>query len=111
MHAMNTIESNTGATATLASFIGGTSLTDLPSGAVGKSMKAIADTFAVVLAGAGSEVAEPLRRYVLSAGESGAIPILGTGMTVTAEMAALVNGTFGHALDFDDVLSIMPAHP
>jgi 2-methylcitrate dehydratase PrpD len=26
-------------------------------------------------------------------------------------MAALVNGTFGHALDFDDVLSMMPAHP
>ncbi len=26
-------------------------------------------------------------------------------------MAALVNGTFGHALDFDDVLSLMPAHP
>lgn len=22
-----------------------------------------------------------------------------------------MNGTFGHALDFDDVLSMMPAHP
>src|SRR5262249_61083344 len=83
----------------------------LPPGAIEKSKKAIADTFAVILAGAGSEVAEPLRRYVETAGESGASPILGTGTTAGAEMAALVNGTFGHALDFDDVLSMMPAHP
>ena len=32
-------------------------------------------------------------------------------MTAAPETAALVNGTFGHALDYDDVLSIMPAHP
>src|SRR5687767_3248032 len=105
---MNT---NTGATEAIASFIAGTSLTDLPPGAIEKSKKAIADTFAVILAGAGSEVAEPLLRYVHSAGETGASPILGTGITAAAEMAALVNGTFGHALDYDDVLSMMPAHP
>jgi 2-methylcitrate dehydratase PrpD len=100
-----------GATEAIASFIVSTSLADLPPGAVEKSKKAIADTFAVILAGAGSEVAEPLRRYVEAAGESGVSPILGTGTTAGAEMAALVNGTFGHALDFDDVLSMMPAHP
>jgi hypothetical protein len=32
-------------------------------------------------------------------------------MTAAPETAALINGTFGHALDYDDVLSIMPAHP
>ena len=101
----------TGATESIASFIASTSLSDLPAEAVEKSKKAIADTFAVILAGAGSEVAEPLRRYVQAAGETGASPILGTGITAAAEMAALVNGTFGHALDFDDVLSMMPAHP
>ena len=111
MHAMNNTDSVTGATAAIASFVTTTSLADLPAGAVEKSKKAIADTFAVILAGAGSEVAEPLHRYVKAAGESGASPILGTGMTAGAEMAALVNGTFGHALDFDDVLSMMPAHP
>jgi 2-methylcitrate dehydratase PrpD len=100
-----------GPTETIASFIARTSLADLPPETVEKAKKAIADTFAVILAGAGSEVAEPLRRYVQSAGETGATPILGSGMTAAAEMAALVNGTFGHALDFDDVLSIMPAHP
>ena len=111
MSTSNMGESRTGATAAFASFIAGTSLNDLPPGAVEKATKAIADTFAVILAGSGSEVAEPLRRYVQTAGEAGACPILGTGMTATAETAALVNGTFGHALDFDDVLSMMPAHP
>jgi 2-methylcitrate dehydratase PrpD len=100
-----------GATEAIASFVASTSLGDLPAGAIEKSKKAIADTFAVILAGAGSEVAEPLHQYVKASGESGASPILGTGTTAGAEMAALVNGTFGHALDFDDVLSMMPAHP
>jgi 2-methylcitrate dehydratase PrpD len=103
--------SPTGATEAIASFIASTSLADLPSGAVEKAKKAITDTFAAILAGAGSEVAEPLRRYVQSGGESGASPILGTRFAASAETAALVNGTFGHALDYDDVLSMMPAHP
>jgi len=100
-----------GATETIATFIARTSLADLPPDAPEKAAKATADTFAVILAGAGSEVTEPLLRYARAAGESGVSPILGTGMTATAEMAALVNGTFGHALDYDDVLAIMPAHP
>lgn len=101
----------TGLTETLARFIHDTSLRDPPPDAVEKAKKVIADTFGVILAGAGSEVAGPLLRYVARAGENGAIPILGTTRTAAPEVAALVNGTFGHALDFDDVLSMMPAHP
>src|SRR5262252_5567686 len=101
----------TGLTAALAEFIHVKRLCDFPPEALDKAKQAIADTFAVMLAGAGSEVAPPLLRYVEQAGESGASPILGSGRTTSPEMAALVNGTFGHALDFDDVLSMMPAHP
>ena len=100
-----------GLTEALAQFIQAKTLQDVPSDALDKAKKAIADTFAVMLAGAGSEVAPPLLRYVEQAGEGGISPILGTGRTASPEMAALVNGTFGHALDFDDVLSMMPAHP
>jgi 2-methylcitrate dehydratase PrpD len=100
-----------GLTEALAEFIHAQTLEDLPPDAVGKAKKAIADTFAVMLAGAGSEVAPPLLRYIQHTGESGASPILGSGRTTSPEMAALANGTFGHALDFDDVLSMMPAHP
>jgi 2-methylcitrate dehydratase PrpD len=101
----------TGLTEALAEFIQAKSLQDVPSDALDKAKKAIADTFAVMLAGAGSEVAPPLLRYAEQTGEGGTSPILGTGRTASPEMAALVNGTFGHALDFDDVLSMMPAHP
>jgi 2-methylcitrate dehydratase PrpD len=100
-----------GLTEAVAEFIQARTLQDVPADALGKAKKAIADTFAVILAGAGSEVAPPLLRYAEQTGECGIIPILGTGRTASPEMAALVNGTFGHALDFDDVLSMMPAHP
>ena len=100
-----------GASATIAEFIVNTTAADLPTGSDEKAVKVIADTFAVILAGVSSEVAEPLRRYLDMARESGASPILGTGLTATAETAALINGTYGHSLDYDDVLSMMPAHP
>ena len=100
-----------GATASIAEFIVKTNAADFPAGSDEKAIKVIVDTFAVILAGAGSEVAEPLQRYLESARESGASPILGTGRTASPETAALINGTYGHALDYDDVLSMMPAHP
>ena len=101
----------TGLTEALAEFIHDKTVQDFPPAALDKAKKALADTFAVILAGAGSEVAPPLMRYVDQTSDSGTSPILGNSRTVSPEMAALVNGTFGHALDFDDVLSMMPAHP
>src|SRR5919108_2494436 len=100
-----------GLTEALAQFIHDKTLQDFPPEALDRAKKALADTFAVILAGAASGVAPPLMRYVEQASDGGASPILGSGRTASPEMAALVNGTFGHALDFDDVLSIMPAHP
>ena len=78
----------TGLTQTLARFIRASSLGDLPEGAVDKAKKAIADTFAVMLAGAGSALAEPMLRYVELSGERGDTPILATAHTATPEVAA-----------------------
>lgn len=100
-----------GLTETVARFIARSTLKDMPSEASEKAKKVIADTFAVMLAGAGSEVSGPLLRYIRESGDTGRTPVLGTNVTASRETAALVNGTFGHALDFDDVLSMMPAHP
>src|SRR4051812_6147848 len=99
------------ATARVASFIHDTTLAAFPSDATPKAKKALADTFAAILSGGRSEVAEPLLRYIEAVRAPGDVPILGTGITASSETAALVNGTFGHALDYDDVLSMMPAHP
>ncbi len=98
-------------TATLAEFIVRTSSADFPEGALDRAKKVIVDAFAAILASADCEVASPLLRYVHESGVTGDSPILGTGVTTAPELAALVNGTFGAALEFDDVLSLMPAHP
>lgn len=100
-----------GLTETVARFIESAALQRMPAAAPEKAKKVIADTFAVIVAGAGSEVAAPLLRYLQASGESGSTPLLGTKVRASREAAAMVNGTFGHALDFDDVLSMMPAHP
>ena len=100
-----------GLTESIAAFIADTRIEDAPQGADEKGKKVLADTFAAILAGAGSEVAEPLRRYLTCAAAKGKSPILGTALTASPEAAAMVNGTFGHALDFDDVVPIMPGHP
>ena len=100
-----------GLTEIIAHMIVERSLEDFPEGTIDKAKKVIADTFAVILSGAGSEVREPLMKYLSESETHGSTPILGTDHTTSPSMSALINGTFGHALDFDDVLSMMPAHP
>ena len=77
-----------GATSAIAEFIVNTSIADFPAASSEKAKKAIADTFAVIIAGAGSEVAEPLLQISRAANAPGAMPILGTGMTAAPETAA-----------------------
>jgi 2-methylcitrate dehydratase PrpD len=98
-------------TEALATFIVETQSSDLPPAAYEKAEKGIVDTIGCILAGSVSDVAPPLLDYLGTSEASGDRPVLGTGRTAPPEIAAMVNGTFGHALDFDDVLSMMPAHP
>ena len=100
-----------GLTESIARFVAATGAGDFPVQATEKAKKVIADTFACIIAGAGSETAEPLLRYVERAGGTGDRPILGTRVRTSGELAAMVNGSFGHSLDFDDVLTMMPGHP
>ena len=95
----------------VADFIQTASLGEDQSALFDKAEKVITDTFAAILSGAGSEVAPPILRYLEGAGNVGDRPVLGTHVTTSPEAAALLNGTFGAALDFDDVLSMMPGHP
>jgi 2-methylcitrate dehydratase PrpD len=99
-----------GITERLADFVVEFPAGSIPDAAYEKARKSLFDTAACILAGVASEVAEPLLGFVATRGRGDA-PIIGTGLTADPATAALVNGTFGHALDYDDVLSIMPAHP
>lgn len=76
--------------------------------------KVIADTFAANLAGASSEVVLPLRRFIEADARSAdraTSPVFGTTLRAAPDLAALANGTLSAALEFDDVLSMMPGHP
>lgn len=75
-----------------------------------KAKQALTDTVGVILSGVESEVAPPLFRYVRGQ-PVGACAILGTSIDTSAESAALVNGTLGHAMDFDDGIVSAPVHP
>jgi len=95
-------------TAGLASFLAGARI---PAAVREKAKRPLIDTAGVMLSGAGSEVAPPLIRYLDAHHAMGPGIVLGTARTAPAEIAALVNGTFGHALDFDDGIVSAPVHP
>ena len=94
----------------LADFIKNADTKDAGPDAGELAKRVIADTIAVILSGAGSDVAPPMLEHVSRMGR-GDVPLIGTHASASAPAAALVGGTFGAALDFDDVLSMMPGHP
>src|SRR5262245_55030711 len=98
-------------TAGLAAFVRDTELAQIPEDVLGKAGKAIVDAFGAILCGAASEVAPPLMHYLAAASAQGDAIVLGTAQKTSSELAALLNGSFGAALEFDDVYSAMPGHP
>ncbi|SDN41141.1 MmgE/PrpD family protein [Ensifer sp. YR511] len=95
----------------ISEFIANTKCETLPVDLRRKAETIVIDTFAAIVSGAGSETAPSLMRYIETAGMSGNVPVLGTDVQTSAELAAFVNGTFGHALEYDDVFSMLPGHP
>lgn len=73
--------------------------------------RALVDTLASALAGAGSEPEALLRRYVAKEAGSGPCTVWTSGNAVPPSQAALLNGTAAHALDWDDVSPGAAMHP
>lgn len=94
-------------TAQIAEYIASRSI--VPDEVRAQALRVIVDSFACILSGAGSEAAPPMRAYLAAEGEGGSVPVLGTDLFATPQKAAFLNGTFGAALDYDDLLS--PTHP
>ncbi|MCI0345520.1 MAG: MmgE/PrpD family protein, partial [Chloroflexi bacterium] len=82
---------------------------DLPKPALEIARLAVLDWWGVTVAGAGEPVARILREVVSE--PSGPASVLGTSLTASPVTAAFLNGTAGHALDYDDVSIAMPGHP
>lgn len=73
--------------------------------------RAVYDTLVCALAGAGEPASVLSLKYAQGHTAPRMATAWATGDRLSIEMAALVNGTTGHALDFDDVSSPLRGHP
>ncbi|TET72037.1 MmgE/PrpD family protein [Candidatus Bathyarchaeota archaeon] len=80
-----------------------------PADVRAKAVEHIVDGVAVMLAGSRTDCAQKLADYVGERGGSPSSTVIGFGFKSSASDAALVNGTSGHADDYDDTqLSTAP---
>jgi 2-methylcitrate dehydratase PrpD len=98
-----------GLTRALAERSAGLGAADLPDDVIEISRQALMDWFGVALGGC-REAAPELVLAAMGGGDSGPATLVGRGTRRSAMVAATVNGTASHALDFDDVNMLAIAH-
>ena len=99
-----------GLTKYVSDFIANTKYKDIPEEVRALGRKSILDGFGLALAGSVSPMGPLIRQYVEKFAAPGSkASIIGTGMKVPTRFAALANGVFIHADDYDDTqLSVAP---
>jgi len=83
---------------------------DLPSHAVTTIKRSILDLLACCVAGSRADSARIAAEWASDGAPGGDATVIGTTRRLAPPLAALVNGTSAHALDFDDV-SMRMIHP
>ncbi len=84
-------------------FIVNTKFDDIPDGVRRLGRKSILDGFGLALAGSVSEMGPLVRKYVGAFGTADAkATVIGSSLKAPARFAALANGIFIHADDYDD---------
>jgi 2-methylcitrate dehydratase PrpD len=84
---------------------------DLPKEAVFWAKAAILDTVGVTLAGSREDCTRIVEQVLAAESHGGDSLVFGSDRRVPPLVAALVNGTAAHALDFDDVSNSLGGHP
>ncbi|MBI4886377.1 MAG: MmgE/PrpD family protein [Acidobacteria bacterium] len=93
----------TRATAAIIDYVTDTTLDRFPREAIPLARQCVIDGLGVILAGSAARGTAIVRDYVRAGKEVGEATVLGADtFSCRAASAALVNGTAGHALDFDD---------
>jgi 2-methylcitrate dehydratase PrpD len=106
---LETLSPATGPTAGLAAAITSLRYDNLPPGVLTIATQCLLDVLGTMIAGS-REPAGRIAADVLTADGGGSCTVVGRSRRLPAHAAALVNGTAGHALDFDDVISSV-GHP
>jgi 2-methylcitrate dehydratase PrpD len=100
-HTMDFKEANV--TKEAAEFVFKLQYEDLPSEALRIAKRCILDGLGVILAGSSQKCVEIIRNHCQFIGQAREATVFGKDSTkVPATLAALVNGTAGHAMDWDD---------
>ena len=90
-------------------FVANTGFDDLPSAAVDRARRVIADTIAAIAAGSAEpEVAALTARMTTQAGRSS---VIGAGQSAPPATAAFLNGTSGTFLELDEGNQFSRGHP
>ena len=99
-----------GLTTYVSEFIRNTRYEDIPEAVRALGRKSILDGFGLALAGSVSDMGPLIRKYLSGLGFSGAkASVIGSGLKMPPRFAALANGVFIHADDYDDTqLSVSP---
>ena len=97
-------------TAEVVDFICKTTYQAIPPEVIQMGKRCLIDGIGVILAGSTEPCSHIVREFIQQAGKSSQATTLGQGSRkTTAPLAALANGTSGHAMDFDDTqLSTSP---
>jgi 2-methylcitrate dehydratase PrpD len=99
-----------GTTERIARFVVETDFTDIPQGTVTSAKEAVMDGLGVTLAGSKEDSSRIMSEHLRETGGNPQAGVIGYGFKSSAPQAALANGTMAHALDYDDVLSLMTGH-
>jgi 2-methylcitrate dehydratase PrpD len=92
-------------------FIVRSSYGDLPAEVIERGKGRVLDTLACMLAAVDDDAAVLIREYAGNRGGAPEASIVASARRTSAPMAALVNGTIGHVLDFDDFQPSFGGHP
>jgi len=92
-------------------FVAQTAAKDIPQDAIVLARLGITDFIGVALSGSGEEQSKIIADYAQKMGGVPQASIIGSGFKTSLYLAALVNGTTGHALDYDDMAISLIGHP
>jgi 2-methylcitrate dehydratase PrpD len=98
----------------LAEYVAGLTFDALPDEVVARTERLILDFFGNVARGGAEAESSPSVLAMLSRlglDGPGSCTVIGAARTYSPAMAALLNGTFGHSLDFDDTHAASSLHP
>jgi 2-methylcitrate dehydratase PrpD len=92
-------------TAKITEFIAKTTYEDIPPEAIQIAKQAVLDWLGVTIGSASEPVVSIIAEYAKSCAAKKEASAICQGFMTTAELASLINGSMGHALDFDDTFA------